>query len=68
MQDKKSNAGRKPVHPDLRRENICVRLPRWLINSLPEGNAGALIERALCKFLKIKKPVIKQEEKQHKCD
>ena len=46
---KRQGAGRKPAHPLLKRENITVKLPHWLIEWLrgEDESQAVLIETAL---------------------
>jgi hypothetical protein len=49
MGGKREGAGRKPAHPLLKKEQMPLKLPRWLIDKLdqePESRA-VLIESAL---------------------
>lgn len=50
MGGKREGAGRKPVHPLLKKGAISLKLPRWLIDRLDEesGSRAVLIEMALC--------------------
>ena len=53
-----NKGGRPPTPPHLQRINIPLRLPRWLaewIDAQP-GTRADVIERALCKFYKLKSP------------
>lgn len=55
---KREGSGRKPVPDQLRKEQIGLKLPRWLIDWLdtrPESRAVA-IEHALAKVHKLKRP------------
>jgi len=46
---KREGAGRKPVHPLLKKEMISLKLPRWLITRLDgeTESRAVLIENAL---------------------
>jgi hypothetical protein len=53
---------RKPSPPELKKEPVSIKLPRWLLNWMqtqPESRA-VLIENALQKQHKIKPPEIKK--------
>lgn len=55
---KREGAGRKPSPPELKKEPISMKLPKWLIEWLdeqPESRA-VLIEAALKRRHKIKPP------------
>ena len=56
---KRAGSGRKTVPADLKRNKLAgVRIQQWIINWLraqPESG-GQLIEKALIKFYKLKKP------------
>lgn len=54
-------SGRPPIAPELKKVQIGLALPRWLINWLdtrPESRAQ-MIEDALCRAHKIKAPKVK---------
>ena len=58
MSDDKNKGGRPPAPPALRRVNVPVRLPAWLVEWMaqqPETHA-ALIEAALLKAHKLRPP------------
>ena len=54
----KNKGGRPPARPGLRRVNVPVRLPEWLVDWLAEqqGTPAELIEAALIKGHKLKPP------------
>lgn len=55
---KREGAGRKPSPPELKKEPISVKLPKWLIewmDAQPDSRA-VLIEEALKRQHKIKPP------------
>ena len=58
QQKTKSNAGRKPVRKDFKRETLhSARLPNWLIEWLTEqGKIGKRIELALIDYFDIPVP------------
>ena len=55
---KREGAGRKPSPPELKKEPISVKLPKWLLDWMreqPESRA-VLIEEALKRRHKLKAP------------
>lgn len=54
----REGAGRKPSHPDLKKEPVSIKLPHWLINWMDrqEESRAVLIEFALRYKHKIKPP------------
>ena len=46
---KRAGAGRKPAPPLLKKEPICIKLPRWLIDRMADQpqNRAVMIETAL---------------------
>lgn len=52
----RKGAGRKAALDHLKRNTVTIRLPQWLIDKLPKENRSALIERSLCKTLKLRAP------------
>lgn len=57
---KRKGAGRKPVSPELRKEQSKARISKWVLDWLDahrdEGSRGALLESALIKVHKLKAP------------
>ena len=53
-----NKVGRPPARPDLRRVNVPVRLPAWLVQWLAEQQETPtiLIEAALLKVHKLRAP------------
>lgn len=56
MGGKRDGAGRKPAPVHLRRDTVTIRLPRWLIDAMPDDGRSALVERALCRLMKLRAP------------
>lgn len=52
----RKGAGRKPAPEHLKRETVSIRLPRWLIDLLPDDGRSALVEAALCKMMRVCAP------------
>lgn len=52
------NGGRPPAEPHLRRVNVPVRLPRWMVEWIDaqDGTRADVIEAALLKAHKPKQP------------
>ena len=57
---KRTGAGRKPVPPELRKEQVKARISSWVLAWLDEhhdeGNRGELIEAALIKLYGLTPP------------
>lgn len=55
----REGAGRKPVPEQLKKIPVGYKLPRWLVDWLRDQDipAAQLIEEALCKRHKLKRPV-----------
>ena len=57
---KREGAGRKPVRPEMRKEQSKARISKWVLDWLDEhrveGSRGALLESAIIKVHKLKAP------------
>ena len=57
---KRAGAGRKPVRPELKKEQSKARISAWVLVWLDEhredGSRGELLEAALIKVHKLKAP------------
>lgn len=58
MSDEKHKGGRPPAPPGLRRVNVPLRLPEWLVAWMAEQpeTPAELIEAALLKAHKLRPP------------
>ncbi len=58
MDNDKSKGGRPPAPPGLRRVNVPLRLPEWLVQWMAEqaDTPAELIEAALLKAHKLRPP------------
>ena len=61
----RKGAGRKALPKDLKRVNVTLRLPQWMLDELDkrDQSRGRLIEKAILNTYRMKAPVQKEEGK-----